>query len=48
MASKVNQMLDLVEQVPSLSVLVFSGLEAGNVRERLLGNNDIPGTVIKR
>lgn len=48
MASKVYQMLDLVENVPNLSVLVFSGLKGGNVRERLLGNSDIPGTVIRK
>lgn len=48
MAGKVYQMIDLVEKVPNLSVLVFSGLEAGNVRERLLGNTEIAGTVIRR
>ncbi|MGD2050782.1 MAG: isopentenyl phosphate kinase, partial [Chloroflexota bacterium] len=48
MASKVYQMLDLVEKVPNLSVLVFSGLELGNVSGRLLGNTDIPGTVIRK
>lgn len=48
MAGKVYQMIDLVETVPNLSVLVFSGLKAGNVRERLLGNTEIAGTMIQR
>lgn len=48
MAGKVYQMLDLVEKMPNLSVFIFSGLKAGNVRERLLGNPEIPGTVIRK
>lgn len=48
MAGKVYQMLELVEKVPNLSVLVFSGLKAGNIRERLLGNTEIAGTVIRK
>jgi isopentenyl phosphate kinase len=48
MAGKVYQMLDLVEKVPNLSVLIFSGLKAGNVRDRLLGNSEIPGTIITK
>ncbi len=48
MAGKVNQMLELVEKDPNLSVLIFSGLKGGNIRERLLGNTEIAGTVIRQ
>jgi isopentenyl phosphate kinase len=40
MASKVRQMLALVEELPALEVLVFSGLEPGLVRDVLLGANE--------
>lgn len=42
MLSKVTEMLTLVEQVPGLEVLVFSGAEPGNVQQALRGGN--PGT----
>ena len=46
MHAKVTGMLKLVEQVPGLEVLIFSGEEAGNVRQALLGDN--PGTRLHR
>jgi len=42
MQAKITEMLALVEQVPGLEVLVFSGEESGNVRRALQGEN--PGT----
>ena len=42
MQAKVTEMLALVEQVPGLEVLVFSGEEPGNARRALQGEN--PGT----
>jgi isopentenyl phosphate kinase len=46
MQTKVNEMLALVEEVPGLEVLIFSGEEPGNLRQALLGNT--PGTIIHR
>jgi isopentenyl phosphate kinase len=46
MLSKVTEMLTLVEQVPGLEVLVFSGEEPGNVQQALRGKN--PGTRLHR
>jgi isopentenyl phosphate kinase len=46
MRSKIRQMLDLVESLPSLRVSVFSGLEPGRVEAALLG--DAGGTVLVR
>jgi isopentenyl phosphate kinase len=45
MASKVRQMLALVEDLPGLKVLVFSGQQPGTVRDVLLGVNE--GTRIR-
>ena len=45
MASKVRQMLALVQELPGLEVLVFSGLQPGAVREALLG--ELSGTKIR-
>jgi isopentenyl phosphate kinase len=45
MFSKVGQSLELVQQVPGLEVLIFSGETDGAVREALLG--EIRGTVIR-
>lgn len=45
MASKVRQMLDLVDQIPDLSVQVFSGVPVGNLRRALQG--EILGTLIE-
>jgi len=42
MQAKVTEMLKLVEQVPGLEVLIFSGEEADNIRRALHGEN--PGT----
>ena len=42
MRAKVTDMLALVEQLPGLEVLIFSGLEPGSVRRTLSGEN--PGT----
>jgi isopentenyl phosphate kinase len=42
MQAKVTEMLALVEQVPGLEVLIFSGEKPGNTRRALLGEN--PGT----
>ena len=44
MQSKVSQMLDLVDEIPGLSVLIFSGEEAGNLEKALHG--DHIGTLI--
>jgi isopentenyl phosphate kinase len=46
MQSKVAGMLALVEQVPGLEALIFSGTEPGNVRRALLGAD--PGTRLHR
>jgi len=46
MASKVQGMLDLVSRIEGLSVRVFSGLQAGNVRAALLDSGQQPGTLI--
>jgi isopentenyl phosphate kinase len=45
MASKVGQMLALVQALPGLEVLIFSGLKPGLVREALLGGME--GTKIR-
>lgn len=45
MLSKVQMMLDLVQQVPGLSVRIFSGLEPGLLRGALLQQHD-EGTLI--
>jgi isopentenyl phosphate kinase len=45
MASKVQQSLELVQAVPGLEVLIFSGEEPGLVREALLGRR--VGTIIR-
>lgn len=45
MGSKVQQMLDLVEQVPGLEALIFSGAGEGNLEKALKGENI--GTLIK-
>ncbi|MEX1248576.1 MAG: isopentenyl phosphate kinase [Anaerolineales bacterium] len=37
MAGKVQAMLDVVTQVPSCEVMIFSGLEPGNIARALLG-----------
>jgi isopentenyl phosphate kinase len=42
MHTKVNEMLALVEQIPGLEVLIFSGEQPGNLRRALLGEN--PGS----
>ena len=46
MESKVTGMLALVEDLPDLEILIFSGEEPGNVRNALLGKN--PGTRLHR
>ena len=46
MQTKVYEMLALVEEVPGLQVLIFSGEVPGNLRQALLGDN--PGTLIHR
>jgi isopentenyl phosphate kinase len=46
MRSKVTEMLGLVEQVPGLEALIFSGEEPDAVRRALLGAN--PGTRLHR
>lgn len=45
MASKVRQSLDLVQALPDLEILIFSGEKAGNVAKALVGENF--GTCIK-
>jgi len=42
MQAKVTEMLALVERIPGLEVLIFSGEEPGNARRALQGEN--PGT----
>jgi isopentenyl phosphate kinase len=37
MDSKVHQMLELVQEIPSLDVLIFSGEAPGNIHKALLG-----------
>ena len=46
MESKVNQMLDLVDEIPGLSALIFSGEESGNLEKTLKGEN--LGTLITK
>jgi isopentenyl phosphate kinase len=46
MASKVRDMLDLVQTIDGLTVRVFSGLRPGCVRQALLGDADGLGTLI--
>ncbi|MCI0519909.1 MAG: isopentenyl phosphate kinase family protein [Chloroflexi bacterium] len=45
MASKVSQSLALAQTLPGLEILIFSGLEAGQVTAALSGG--LPGTLIK-
>jgi isopentenyl phosphate kinase len=48
MSGKVNQMLDVVKQQPTVEVCIFSGAVRGNVR-RVLIDPDVPiGTVIRQ
>jgi isopentenyl phosphate kinase len=42
MLSKVTGMLSLIEKIPDLEVLIFSGEQAGNLTDALRGQN--PGT----
>jgi isopentenyl phosphate kinase len=44
MASKVRQMVELLGEVPSLKILIFSGMKPGFVEKALLGEE--PGTII--
>jgi isopentenyl phosphate kinase len=46
MLSKVTGMLALVEQIPDLEILIFSGEQPGNLIQALRGNN--PGTRLHR
>lgn len=46
MASKVRQMVELVEQVRGLEVRIFGGTQPGQIEEALLGQIQ-PGTLIK-
>lgn len=46
MQEKVARMLELVEQVPGLEVLIFSGVVQGNVAQALSGGS--PGTRLHR
>ena len=46
MFSKVTKMLGLVEEIPSLEILIFSGEEPGNIRRVMFGEN--PGTRLCR
>jgi isopentenyl phosphate kinase len=39
-------MLSLIEHIPDLEVLIFSGEQAGNLTEALMGEN--PGTLLHR
>lgn len=45
MVSKVHEMLSLVQDIPSLEVLIFSGKQPGNVQNSLCGESF--GTVIR-
>ncbi|MGD8586746.1 MAG: isopentenyl phosphate kinase, partial [Chloroflexota bacterium] len=47
MASKVRDMLDLVQTIDGLTVRIFSGLSPGNVRKALLGDTRELGTLIR-
>jgi isopentenyl phosphate kinase len=46
MHSKVNGMSALVEEIPDLEILIFSGEQPGNLRRALCGEN--PGTRLHR
>jgi len=46
MASKVQSMLDLVEQFPQMSIRIFSGLEPGNLAHTLLNPAEAGGTLL--
>ena len=46
MHSKVTEMLALVEQIPDLEILIFSGEQPGNLTRALRGEN--PGTRLHR
>jgi isopentenyl phosphate kinase len=46
MLSKVTGMLSLIERIPDLEVLIFSGEQAGNLTEALRGGH--PGTFLHR
>jgi len=46
MRAKVTEMLKLVEQVPGLEALIFSGEDPDNIRRALRGEN--PGTCLHR
>jgi isopentenyl phosphate kinase len=46
MYSKVTGMLPLLEEIPDLEILIFSGEQPGNLRRALRGEN--PGTLLHR
>jgi isopentenyl phosphate kinase len=46
MGSKVQEMLELVEQIPGLEALIFSGEEAGNLEKALKG--EFIGTLVRK
>ncbi len=44
MLTKVQFMLSLVQEIPNLEILIFSGLSPGRIQEAIIGGN--PGTLI--
>lgn len=48
MASKVRSMLDLTAKQPELSIRIFSGLPAGEIKQSLLNPATAAGTVLHR
>lgn len=44
MLSKVQMMLELVQNIPSVEVFIFSGAESGNIKKAIAG--ECPGTLI--
>lgn len=47
MSSKVAAMLHLTQTHPDLTILIFSGLEEGNIKRALLNPTDVVGTTIR-
>jgi len=46
METKVNTMLSLCESVPGLHVHIFSGIEAGNIKQALIAGGSSTGTML--
>jgi len=48
MAGKIDEMVNLVKRWPSLTIFIFSGLVSGRLRQALVNEEMVVGTIISR